>query len=105
MPTHTTSRKKGMGKAKGLSAVKNPTGRLDWLAASLIDRVVKLSPDPMVHMAHQELAPVVEGVLRRYLGPCNETARKIQRFIRQGKQAMDERQSRMGMTPGVRPTI
>jgi len=67
-----------------LSRVKDPTGRVDWLVSALVERYAKTHPNPAVKAAHQELAPALDTLLRRYLGPRTPTGRKLRQYIREG---------------------
>ena len=69
-------------KSRGIERVKNPTGRLDWLAGKLVERLVERSEHPVLKALHQEFRADLEALLTRYVGPHNREARTLTRSIR-----------------------
>jgi hypothetical protein len=67
-----------------LQRVKNPTGRLDWLAAKLIERAVQNRKNPVLSAVYAELQPGVETLLRAHLGPRNRKLREVKKHIEAG---------------------
>jgi hypothetical protein len=71
-----------------LRRVKDPTGRVDWLASRLLESYVRSRRNPNLEMAYEELAPTVDLLLARYLGPRNPNIRKIRSYIRKGNEIL-----------------
>ena len=68
-----------------LQRVKNKTGRLDWLAAALLERVVEQRQDPMLSRVYAEVRVPLEKALRRTIGPRNKAVRDLRKYIEQGQ--------------------
>ena len=65
-----------------LQRVKNPTGRMDWLAANLLKRAVENSSNPLLKAVYAEVGPQLEGLIVKNLGPKNKTMRRIRYAVR-----------------------
>lgn len=72
--------------------VKNPTGRLDWLAATLLQRVVEQKKNPVLSAIYAEVKDPLERVLRANLGPRNRTLRDVRKYIEQGNRMLANRE-------------
>ncbi len=72
---------------------KNPTGRLDVLAARLIERVVEHKAHPVLSALYAEVKSPLETVLRKKLGPRNKSFRNLPKYIAQGQKMLAERQA------------
>ena len=64
--------------------VKNPTGRIDWLAMSLVARMVENTGNPLYQRAFNEAKPYLEQLARKSLGPRNRNMRQLRRYIQIG---------------------
>lgn len=73
--------------------VKNPTGRVDWLTARLLDASVARYGSPLLKAAYPTFQPMVEDVLFRYLNP----RRKYVKAITQGVRLMVQHSQRNGI--------
>lgn len=78
--------------------VKDPTGRVDWLAAKLLERLVQDRKDPMMSALYREVKAPLEHLLRANLGPRNKTLRNLGKYIKDGNRmlqaAQEARQAR-----------
>ena len=61
--------------------VKNPAGRLDWLAMALLEKSVELRRDPVLSEVYVHLRPLIERQAARVLGPQNPHMRKTRRLF------------------------
>ncbi len=77
-----------------LQRVKNPTGRLDWLAAKLLERVVEQKQSPVLSALYAELRTPLEQALRKSVGPQNKTVRDLKKYITQGNKMLSKAQAR-----------
>lgn len=77
-----------------LQRVKNPTGRLDWLAAKLLERAVQQQQNPALSGIYQELRAPLEQALRITLGPRNKKLRKVRKYITEGQKMLAAAQQR-----------
>lgn len=77
-----------------LQRVKDPTGRIDWLLASLLDRVIEKKRDPVLSRVYSQLKAPVEQLLRAKLGPRNKEMRKLRKYITEGQKMLAEAQRR-----------
>ena len=80
-----------------LQRVKNPTGRLDWLAAALLARMVEQKADPVLSAVYAEIRTPLEQALRKSVGPRNRTVRDLRKYIEQGNAMLTAAQSRRRM--------
>ncbi len=79
--------------------VKNPTGRLDWLAAKLLERAVEQRGNPFVSAMYGELRSPIEELLTATMGPRNRNTRKLKKYIAEGNKylaKLHERQRKDG---------
>ncbi len=77
-----------------LQRVKNPTGRLDWLAAKLLERAVEQRQNPVVNAIYAEVKAPLEQLFRVHLGPRNRQARQIRQYLKQGNEILQSVQQR-----------
>lgn len=68
--------------------VRNPTGRLEWLAATLVERTVAQKNHPVLTALYAELKAPLENVLRAHLGPRNRKLRDVRKYIDQGNRML-----------------
>lgn len=99
MPTASQSKRANSAPVKGvrpsaLAGVKDPTGRVDWLAARLIEREVGRRQNPILAAIYQEFAGDIETALSRVLGPRNPHMRALRKIVQTGARA--ERAARGG---------
>jgi len=73
--------------------VKNPTGRVDWLAASLLERLVAKQQNPVLSAVYAEVKAPVEKLLRQKIGPRNRQLRDLRKYIDRGNKMLQERAS------------
>jgi len=73
--------------------VKNPTGRVDWLAASLLERLVAKQQNPVLSAVYAEVKAPVEKLLRQKIGPRNRQLRDLRNYIDRGNKMLQERAS------------
>lgn len=88
------SEKRGEDLKTPLQRVKDPTGRIDWLMASLISRVIEERRDPVLSRVYSQLKTPVEQLLRAKLGPRNKEMRKVRKYITEGQKMLAEAQRR-----------
>lgn len=67
-----------------LERVKNKTGRVDWLAAQLLEKTVEQNRSPLVKALYEALRDPIEEGLKSALGPRNRRVRAIRGYIEQG---------------------
>lgn len=67
-----------------LQRVKNPTGRLDWLAAKLLERAVEQQRNETAKAVYAQFKDPLEKLFRAHLGPRNRNTRQIQKYLKQG---------------------
>ena len=77
-----------------LQRVKDPTGRLDWLAAKLLERAVEQKNDPAISAMYAEVRKPLEQALRKTLGPRNKSLRPIRKYITEGQKMLAAAQQR-----------
>lgn len=77
-----------------LQRVKDPTGRIDWLVGSLLNRVIEERRDPVLMRVYSQLKTPVEQLLRAKLGPRNKEMRKVRKYITEGQKLLAEAQRR-----------
>lgn len=77
-----------------LQRVKNPTGRLDWLAAKLLERAVEQRQNPVVNAIYAEVKAPLENLMRMQLGPRSKRARQVRKYIAQANQILQSVQQR-----------
>lgn len=77
-----------------LQRVKNPTGRLDWLAAKLLERAIELRKDPVLTAFYDEVRQPLEQALRSTLGPRNRKLRTVRKCITEGQKMLAAAQQR-----------
>ncbi len=77
-----------------LQRVKDPAGRLDWLAAKLLERVVEQRKNPVIDAVYQEVRIPLEQLFRAKLGPRNRKAREFKKYLEQGTKIMQSVQQR-----------
>lgn len=77
-----------------LQCVKDPTGRLDWLAAKLLDRAVEQRGNPVLSGVYQELRVPLEQALRNLIGPRNRKLRSLRKYIAEGQKILSAAQQR-----------
>lgn len=61
--------------------VKNPTGRLDWLACALLERVVNERNQIALTVVYNEFRPKIEKALVKHLGPRKSLGKRIKRYV------------------------
>jgi hypothetical protein len=76
-----------------LQDVKDPTGRVDWLAAKLLEEHAK-KKGGIYQDLYIAFKPEVEGLLKVHLGPQNKTARNLRKYVKKGHQILVEAQRR-----------
>lgn len=72
--------------------VKNPTGRLDWLTATLLEKVVEQKHDPVLSAWYAQFKIPIERVLRANLGPRNRKLRDVRKYIEHGNRMLANRE-------------
>lgn len=77
-----------------LQRVKNPTGRLDWLAASLLKRAVDRRGNPVEIAIHDAIREPLERLLQTHLGPRNRKTRQLRKYLERGNQILLSAQQR-----------
>ena len=78
-----------------MKRVKNPTGRLDWLAATIIERFISQRGDPLLQRVYGEVKEQLESELTRQIGPRNKTAKQITRAVRMAARISSPRVERV----------
>jgi len=78
-----------------LQRVKDPTGRLDWLAAKLVERVVEQKQNPLLAAVYAEVRKPLEDLLRANLGPRNRKMREVRKHIEAGQKILRASQRRV----------
>ena len=73
-----------------MQRVRKPKGRIDWLAASLIQESVRQSNDPAIKAAYAVSRGEVEGLLKNVLGPRTSAGRKVKHLIEAGQQLIQQ---------------
>ena len=73
-----------------LQRVKNPQGRLDWLAAKLLEYAVCRKQDPLLSAVYTEVRDPLERTLRRTLGPRNHQFRDVQKYVIEGHKIIEQ---------------
>jgi len=76
-----------------LQDVKDPIGRVDWLAAKLLEEHAKRKGGIYADL-HLAFKPELEGLLKRSLGPKNKTAREIRKYVAKGQELLRKVQKR-----------
>ncbi len=71
--------------------VKNPTGRVDWLAATLLERLVAREKNPVLSAVYAEVKKPVEKLLRQKIGPRNRKLKDLGKYIAKGNEMLSQR--------------
>ena len=79
---------------KTLQCVKDPTGRLDWLACKLIERAVQNIARPEVSALYAEVREPLEALLRECLNPRKKLMKDIRKHIKTGTEILAIAQQR-----------
>ena len=70
-----------------LQRVKNPTGRLDWLAANLLDRAIaKRDDNPILQALYAEVRAPLEDLFTRQFGP--RRVKNLRQYIEAGNRML-----------------
>lgn len=77
-----------------LQRVKDPTGRLDWLAAKLLERLVERTQDPVLSAVYREGRGSLEQFFRKSIGPRNRKLRDLKKYIAEGQKMLAAAQAR-----------
>ena len=74
--------------------VKDPTGRLDWLACKLIERAVQRIGKPEVSAMYADVREPLEAFLRECLSPRKKAMRDLRKHIKTGTEMLAAAQNR-----------
>lgn len=58
----------------------NPVGRVDVMAARLIERFVEMTPNPILKQLHEVTQPMLHGLLKKNLGPTSDLGKTAKRL-------------------------
>jgi len=74
--------------------VKNPQGRVDWLACSLLERAMEKNADPVLGVLYQQFKTPLEQTLRKVLNPRRKAMKDIRAAVVSGMKMLQEQQEK-----------
>jgi hypothetical protein len=83
-----------------LSRVKNPAGRVDWLAAKIIEELAK-KRGGLTQDIHTVLQPDLERFLIANLGPRNPHVKAFRQYLAKGQEILRVTMERRMRKDGV----
>jgi hypothetical protein len=77
-----------------LQRVKNPTGRLDWLAAKLVEQTVKEWGNPFMQELYSKVREPLERGIRGQFSPRKKAMKDLKKYILEGNRMIEAAQRR-----------
>lgn len=78
-----------MTRRRYIDRIKQPQGRIDWLAAKLLEKAVEKRANPLLQALYAEFQPDIERAIRAQFGPKNRSMRKLKQYVVTGTRLLE----------------